>query len=505
MHDPDTICVVSSALGEAGIGVIRMSGPQAHSVLRSIFRSKKSADSFISHRLYLGFIVNPETDEPVDEVFAVFMHKPSTYTREEMAEVYSHGGIAPQRQILSLMVQSGARVAEPGEFTKRAFLNGRIDLAQAESVLDIIRSESDEEAKSALQHLTGRFSEKVGLLREELKHALANTEALIDFPEEELDIDKKQTVTLLQKAEQSTRELIDSYANGRALKNGLEVLIVGRTNVGKSSLLNALLMEEKAIVTPLPGTTRDLVEDVLHVNGVKLRIIDTAGLRKPRDVAEKEGIDRVKKRIPGADVILWVLDNAEDYRDEDEQIFQSIQQKTIVIAVNKTDLPQKLARHKIPAKGRPIDFRGHARGNLFSEHGEPGTRVRVREAPTAGYPLAGGVEGATGYPRAGVPVIDVCALTGVGLEELKQAIYEAVMGKGHKSPAILITNVRHRDTLIKADEAIERAIACSNNGEPLELTAFELREALSRLGEITGETCTDEILDDIFSRFCIGK
>jgi tRNA modification GTPase len=454
MHDPDTICVVSSALGEAGIGVIRMSGPQAHSVLRSIFRSKKPADSFISHRLYLGFIVNPETDEPVDEVFAVFMHKPSTYTREEMAEVYSHGGIAPQRQILSLMVQSGARVAEPGEFTKRAFLNGRIDLAQAESVLDIIRSESDEEAKSALLHLTGRFSEKIGLLREELKHALANTEALIDFPEEELDIEKKQTVTLLEKAAQCTHELIDSYANGRALKNGLEVLIVGRTNVGKSSLLNALLMEEKAIVTPLPGTTRDLVEDVLHVKGVKLRIIDTAGLRKPHDVAEKEGIDRVKKRIPGADVILWVLDNAEDYLDEDAQVFQSIQKKTIVVAINKTDLPQRLARHKIPAKGR---------------------------------------------------LVEVCALTGAGLEELKQVIYEAVMGKGHKSPAILITNVRHRDTLIKADEAIERAIACSNNGEPLELTAFELREALSRLGEITGETCTDEILDDIFSRFCIGK
>jgi tRNA modification GTPase len=454
MHDSDTICVVSSALGEAGIGVIRMSGPQAHSILRSIFRSKKPVDAFTSHRLYLGLIVNPETDDPVDEVFAVFMHKPSTYTREEMAEVYSHGGIAPQRQILSLMVQSGARVAEPGEFTKRAFLNGRIDLAQAESVLDIIRSESDEETKSALQHLTGRFSEKIGLLREELKHALANIEALIDFPEEELDIDKKQTVTLLEKAGQYTRELIASYADGRALRNGLEVLIVGRTNVGKSSLLNALLMEEKAIVTPLPGTTRDLVEDVLHVKGVKLRIIDTAGLRKPRDVAEKEGIDRVKKRIPGADVILWVLDNAEDYLDEDKQIFQSIKQKTIVIAINKTDLPKKLPRHKIPVGS---------------------TRV------------------------------EVCALTGTGLEELKQAIYEAVMGKEHKSPALLITNVRHRDTLIKADEAIERAIACSNNGEPLELIAFELREALSRLGEITGETCTDEILDDIFSRFCIGK
>ena len=356
-----------------------MSGPQAHSILRSIFRSKKPVDSFISHRLYLGLIVNPETDEPVDEVFAVFMHKPSTYTREEMAEVYSHGGIAPQRQILSLMVQSGARVAEPGEFTKRAFLNGRIDLAQAESVLDIIRSESDEETKSALQHLTGRLSEKIGLLREELKHALANTEALIDFPEEELDIDKKQTVTLLEKAGQYTRELIASYANGRAVKNGLEVLIVGRTNVGKSSLLNALLMEEKAIVTPLPGTTTGPCRRRAACQGVKLRIIDTAGLRKPRDVAEKEGIDRVKKRIPGADVILWVLDNAEDYLDEDEQIFQSIQAKD--------------------------DRRGH-------QQDRSATKART-----------------TQDPREGAAPVDVCALTGAGLEELKQAFYRGSHGQ----------------------------------------------------------------------------
>ncbi len=431
-----------------------MSGPKAHSILQSIFRPKKSVQSFASRHLYLGFVINPETSQPIDEVFAVFMNGPSTYTREDMGEVYSHGGISPQRQILSLMVRSGARVAEPGEFTRRAFLNGRIDLAQAESVLDIIQSESDDEARSALQHLTGILSQKIALIRERLKHALANTEALIDFPDEELDIDVNETIGPLQKTSQDVKELVASYADGRAVKQGIEVLIVGRTNVGKSSLLNALLMEEKAIVTPLPGTTRDLIEDVLHVKGIKCRIIDTAGLRKPRDVAEKEGIERVKKRIPRADVILWVLDNAEDYLDEDDRIFQDIKGKTLVVAINKTDLPQKLARHKIPANGR---------------------------------------------------LVEVSALNGEGLEELKQALYDTVMGREHKSPAILITNVRHRDALIRADEAVQRAIVGAQNREPLEFIAFELREALSRVGEITGETCPEELLDDIFSRFCIGK
>ncbi len=489
-HDSDTICVISSAPGEAGIGVLRVSGPQAHSILQSLFKPRKPVKVFSSRRLHLGFIVDPQTGEPADEVFAVFMHKPSTYTREDMAEVYAHGGLATQRRILSLMLQSGARLAEPGEFTKRAFLNGRIDLAQAESVLDIIQSESDEEARSALQHLTGRFSQRISLLCGELIQALASTEALIDFPEEELEVEQREIVSLLENARQRARELITSYVDGRAVKNGLEVLIVGRPNVGKSSLLNALLMEEKAIVTPLPGTTRDLVEDVLHVKGVKLRIIDTAGLRKPRDAVEKEGIDRVRKRIPGADVILWVLDNAEDYQDEDEQVFRGLDGKKIVVAVNKIDLPQKLLRHKIPFKSGRIDFHTQIRGNLSSEHGE-----REGEAHTA---LPG--EGAT---RA--PVIEVSALTGEGLDELKQAVREAALGRGHESPAVLITNVRHRDALTKTDASLERAIACATHGEPLELTAFELREALSYVGEITGETCTEEILDEIFSRFCIGK
>lgn len=455
MHDLDTICVISSAIGEAGIGVIRISGPQAHPVLQRIFKPNKTVGSFTSRHLYLGHIVNPDTDQVVDEVFAVFMRKPFTYTREDMAEVYSHGGISPERQIISLMIKEGARVAEPGEFTKRAFLNGRIDLAQAESVLDIIQSESDEEARSALHHLAGALTERLGSIKENLKRVLANVEALIDFPEEEIEIDQEETATLLEQARRELDGLVASYTEGRAVKKGLDVLIVGRTNVGKSSLLNALLMEEKAIVTPLPGTTRDLIEDVLHVKGIKLRITDTAGLRHPKDVLEREGIERVRKRIPGADVILWVMDHADDYTAEDEEIYQTIKTKKIVVAVNKSDLARKLPRERLAEKN--------------------------------------------------LPLVDVSALTGAGLEELKIALYRATMGKRRKNPALLITNVRHRDLLTKASDAVKRAVALSRSAEPAELVAFELRDTLSRVGEITGETCTDEILDDIFSRFCIGK
>ncbi len=459
MRDPDTICVVSSAPGDAGIGVIRMSGPGAHSILKSIFRPKKPVDSFSSRHLYLGFIFNPSNGALVDEVFAVFLEEPNTYTRESMAEVYSHGGINSPKQILSLMVAQGARVAEPGEFTKRAFLNGRIDLAQAESVLDIIRSESDEEAESALRHLTGSLSERLQGVTGRVKEVLAACEAMIDFPEEDLEADglpdKKQSAALLEKTQEELRELIETYAEGRAIKSGLEVLIVGRTNVGKSSLLNALLKEDKAIVTPLPGTTRDLVEDVLHVKGVKLRIIDTAGLRTPTDIVEELGIERVKQKIPDADMILWVVDNSEPFSREDELIYDQIQGKRIVAALNKSDLPAKLDRNVIREKG--------------------------------------------------VLVVDVSALNGSGTEALRAALHDTAMGTHRRSPALLITNVRHRDALIKAHEAVQRAHSCIADGGYLELAAFELREALTRVGEITGATCNEEILDEIFSKFCIGK
>jgi tRNA modification GTPase len=451
----DTISAISSARGEGGIGVLRMTGPESHAILRSIFRPRKERCAFASHHLYLGFIIDPDTGSEVDEVFAVFMDEPHTYTREKMAEVYSHGGFAPQKRVLSLMIKQGARPAEPGEFTKRAFLNGRIDLAQAESVLDVVKSETDQELDYALQQLKGLFSVKIEAIREALKSELAEAEAGLDFPDEELDLPRTGEVERLDKIRETMAELISSYEEGRIAASGLQVLIVGCANVGKSSLLNALVMEERAIVTHLPGTTRDLIEDTIHIKGSKVRIVDTAGFRTPTDIIEKEGIDRVRKKIPWADIVLWVLDNNEYYSQDDEEVWGAIKDKQVIAVVNKTDLPARLQKEPLIQKG--------------------------------------------------LPWIEVCALAGSGFEGLKERLYEVFLSKGHQSGRMLVTNIRHRDALTRADQAVERAVGCINSQESLEFVAFELREALNHLGEITGETCTEEILDQIFSRFCIGK
>ena len=455
METADTICAISTSPGEGGIGIIRISGPKAHKLLLKIFHSKTKTESYIPRTIYLGNIVDRDGKGKVDEVFAVLLKAPKTYTREDIAEIYSHGGFAAQQSILSLLIDYGARLAEPGEFTKRAFLNGRIDLLQAEAVLDIIQSETNEELKLAIEHLEGKLSLKVNEIKNDIKEALVEIEALIDFPEEEIDVDQKKCFATLSRVHKNIGKLINSYYEGKAIQHGLEALIIGRTNVGKSSLLNALLLKEKAIVTPLPGTTRDLIEDTLHIKGIKVRIVDTAGFRKPKDVVEQEGIDWVKHRIPMADLIIWVLDGSYFYTAEDEDINAAIDGTNILVAINKTDLPQKLDRAEIVS--RKLDF------------------------------------------------FEISALKDTGLEELKDGIYRKLMGKRSKRAGLLITNMRHREILQNAYESLTRAINCHKQNEPVEFAAFELREALSYLGEITGETCPEEILHDIFSRFCIGK
>lgn len=455
METAETICAISTPPGEGGIGIIRMSGQLAHSILKKIFKTKKKKSTFISHKLYLGHIINPESKKKIDEVFAVFMHAPHTYTREDIAEVHSHGGLATQKNILSLMMQHGARLAEPGEFTKRAFLNGRIDLLQAESVLDIIQSETDEELKYAIDYLSGTLSQKIKGFKEQIKRIIVEIEALIDFPEEDIEVNEEEHFLTLNRTKQKIEGLIDSYYEGRAIKQGLEALIIGRTNVGKSSLLNALLLNEKAIVTPLPGTTRDMVEDTIHIKGIKLKIIDTAGLRKPKDIVEKEGIERVHRKIPGVDLIVWVLDGSEKYAAEDKKIYRNIEDKNKVVVINKIDLSQVLERKILQSRG--------------------------------------------------LKWIETSALKDIGLDTLKDTIYEQLMRKGIKSNKTVITNLRHRDALIKTKDALERAIMCKEKDESLEFLAFELHEALFYLGEITGETCPEEILHEIFERFCIGK
>lgn len=455
METADTICAVSTPSGEGGIGIIRVSGSRAHSLLKTIFLPRTKREAFLPRTLYLGHIYNPATDLKTDEVFAVLLNGPHTYTREDMAEVYSHGGFSTLQGILMLMLAQGARLAEPGEFTKRAFLNGRIDLLQAESVLDIIQSETEEELQCALGHLEGGLSRKIEVVREKLKATLVEIEALIDFPEEDIDVDRDQCLATLRKVAREIDTLVGSYYQGRAIRDGLEVLIIGKPNVGKSSLLNALLLREKAIVTPLPGTTRDLIEDTIHIRGIKIRIVDTAGLRKPRDLIEAEGIDRVRQRIPSADLILLVLDGASGYSNEDEEIRANIGTRNTIVAVNKIDLSRKLDT----------------------------TLLR----------------------SAGLEIQEISALTGEGLEDLKNSVYEKLMGRDSKTDKVLVTNVRHRDALRKTYDAVDRAITGQTDDEPVEFMAFEIRDALHSLGEITGETCPEEVLHDIFARFCIGK
>jgi tRNA modification GTPase len=455
MEDADTICAISTPPGEGGIGIIRISGNKAHSILKQVFRPGKHRGSLLPRMLYLGNIVEPGDNTVLDEVLAVFMSTPQTYTREDTVEIYAHGGFVAQKNILSLIIRSGARLAEPGEFTKRAFLNGRIDLLQAESVLDIIQSETDEEFQCAFNYLKGAISKKIHAMQNTVRTTLANTEALIDFPEEDVDVDEKEFLPVLKKIKKDMEVLIGSYEEGRAVKQGLDVLIAGKTNVGKSSLLNALLVKERAIVTPLPGTTRDMIEDTIYIKGIKVKIIDTAGIRTPSDIIEQEGIARVKRKISETDLIIWVLDGSEAYSKEDDEVYREIRGSHFIVALNKIDLPQKIDKGELASKG--------------------------------------------------LQWVEISALQDVGLERLKGSVYAKLMGSSRRTGKTLITNIRHKNALAGAKGNIERAIECMENRESLEFIAFELREALHHLGEITGETFTDDILHEIFEKFCIGK
>lgn len=452
----ETICAVSTPPGEGGISIIRISGPNARRILETVFRPRVRPKKPANGLLRLGYIYDPASGTDLDEVFAVFMKAPGTYTREDVAEIHSHGGFAAQSAIVKVILGQGARLADPGEFTKRAFLNGRIDLVQAESVLDVIKSETDEELKYAVGYLKGRLSKKIYALRDVLKGALAALEASIDFPEEDIDIDLCGHLAALAKARNEIDGLVSSYYEGKGLKSGFAVLIAGRTNVGKSSFLNALALKERAIVTDLPGTTRDLIEETLYIGGMKVRLIDTAGIRTPENIVEEEGIRRVKERAAEADLIAWVIDGSQPYSDEDRHVYNEISQYNKIVIVNKSDLEKRFDINVL----KSLNIKSY---------------------------------------------INISSRTGAGLDEAKNSIFSHILRKKRRRP-LLITTLRHRDILEKISHNIGRVIeGLKNNGHHAELLAFELQEALHRLGEITGETCTEDILDMIFGQFCIGK
>jgi len=460
----DTICAIATPVGEGGIGVIRLSGGQAIEIASEIFKTKKgeTAKDLASHTIHLGAVHDPTIGENLDEVMLAVMKAPKTYTRLDTVEIYSHGGALLLHRILDLLIRQGARLAEPGEFTKWAFLNGRIDLTQAEAVMDLIRSKTEAGQRAALAQLGGELHRRIAHLRESAVQLLAEIEAGIDFTEEDLRfLNQAQIQTLLLELITRTESLIKTAANGKALREGIATAIVGPPNAGKSSLLNALLLQNRAIVTPIPGTTRDIIEEYLNLDGIPLRIMDTAGLRDTEDLVEREGILRTRHAIDQADLVLMVLDISQKIGREERRLIEEIAGKRRLIVFTKIDLlPENSWKQEKGLKGQ------------------------------------NGIDGA----------VYISALTGEGLNNLKQAIAKEVRSGivtcGEREAMV---NLRHKHLLIQAKNAIQNALLSLNEEAPPELIAVDIRTAIDRFGEVTGETTTDDLLEKIFKEFCIGK
>jgi tRNA modification GTPase len=453
----DTIAAISTPIGVGGIGIVRMSGSKSQDILKRMFRTKsgRQPGDFENRRFYYGHIVDGE-GRIIDEVLVVVMKAPHSYTKEDIVEIHCHGGIIPLRQILKLAIEYGARLAEPGEFTKRAFLNGRIDLAQAEGIMELIYSKTEAQAKVSIQHMEGALSEKIRRIREKLLDIMAHIEVTIDYPEE--DIEELPVDDYLQGLNDAVKEidyLLSTAEQGKIIGQGIKVVIVGKPNVGKSSLLNALLKENRAIVTDIPGTTRDVIEESLSINGLLVRIFDTAGIRETTDVVEGLGVERSRKSIEDADLVLWVLDASRPFDDEDRQIMAEIAGKRVIVVLNKTDKPIVLDLKDI---------------------------------------------------ELNAPVIHTSMVLNKGIEDIERCIYDTVMeGKVEADDGILITNLRHQEALIRAKEHVVEALQALKNGIPVDLVSIDIRSACDALGTITGETVTEDLIDKIFSEFCVGK
>jgi len=459
-REEETIAAISTPFGESGIGIIRMSGPMAESIVRGLFKTKRDQSLFISHHFHYGEIIDPRDGHPVDEVLVVLMRGPKTYTREDIVEINCHGGYLVLRKVLELVLAQGARMAQPGEFTKRAFLNGRIDLTRAEAVIDLIKARTMEGIDIANQQLKGWLYKEMTALKESLIEHLSLIEAHIDFPEEEIEtIPQAEMRRDLHNSIQKLEEWISTYEEGRVFREGITCAITGKTNVGKSSLLNVLLKQERAIVTPIPGTTRDVIEEVLNIHGIPVRLMDTAGLRKAKDFIEQEGVRRAKERVADADLILLILDGSRELDEDDLEIILEIKEKKKVVIINKKDLPPKVSLEEIKKR----------------------------------------------FPED--PLVSISALKNEGVEDLKKAIYSSLIHRDIRvSPEhLIVANIRHKTGLTQINENLLNALKGLEDGASLEFIAFEIRSALDALGEMVGETTPVEVLNRIFDQFCIGK
>ena len=465
LADEDTIAAISTPLGEGGIGIVRLSGPQAVEIVDRLFRSPRgiSLREVPTHTIHYGFIVDPESGAEVDEVLVSVMRAPRTYTREDVVEINCHGGIVPLRRVLELVLAQGARAAQPGEFTKRAFLNGRITIDQAEAVLDIVRAKTELGLEFSLQRLKGRFSEPIRRLKARVLDLLAGIEVGIDFPDyEEEALPRARLLEELREVLEQIDYFLEHGRDGRIVREGLTVVLLGRPNVGKSTLLNKLLQEERAIVTPVPGTTRDRIEEWVELEGIPFKLIDTAGVRRATDEVEQIGVERARAAAEEADLILFLVDASAPLTAEDRETAAWVRElkKKNFLLLNKVDLPRVL----VP-----------------------------KEA----------VEELNLVPEA---VLEIAAATGAGLDELKRRLVELVWSGGmeHREDVFLL-NVREKDLLQRARDALQRAVADAEAGMTLDLLAVDLEEVAEILGELTGENLSEEVVDRIFANFCVGK
>ena len=451
----DTIVAISTPVGKSGIGIVRLSGRSALSIADKIFvpSDGKCPSQFPTHKLNYGWI------KDIDEVLLSVMRAPKTYTREDIVEINCHSGIVVLKKILELVLKHGVRLAEPGEFTKRAYLNGRIDLAQAEAVLDVINSQTHNALSVALGQLKGRLSRKVKALRKNLLDILTQLELSIDFCDQDVEpISQQESLKRMNRVWQDLKELAASADKGAILRQGISCVICGKPNVGKSSLLNALLKRDRAIVTPIPGTTRDTLEETVDLSGIPLRLVDTAGISQGRNLAQKEAVKRSRRALKEADLVLLVLDASKKLTSQDLAISRSVSGRTAFVVLNKQDLPAKITIEQA-----------------------------ARLSP-------------------GKKVLKISALYGEGLERLEQEIADYIWGgKSASGAEVLVTNIRHREALEKAQVFLKRAIKATEASRGAEIVALEIKEAQASLGEIIGKISCEDILDRIFSQFCIGK